>query len=259
MPFTIPGAEPYLLPGGETGCLLVHGFTSMPDEMRPLTDHLHAAGHTVLGLRLPGHATQPADLQRLRYPDWLAAVEDGIAILRGTTSQIFLVGQSLGGILALIAASRLSVHGVIALSTPFNPDARPPGIFIRLVSLVNPYIKKGVSHEDSHPLATRREKDYPAYPIYPSRVVLQFTQLQRDLAEALPRIRIPVLLIQGTADNFIPPDSMLELYSHLNHTTRQIFWLKDAHHGIALDANRQPALEQAAAFIQHITNPEVTP
>ena len=59
--FTIPKAEPFFLPGGKTGCLVVHGFTGTPLEMRGLGDFLHQQGHTILGVRLAGHATSLKD------------------------------------------------------------------------------------------------------------------------------------------------------------------------------------------------------
>jgi len=39
-PLTIPSAEPFLHVGDRVGCLIVHGFTGTPYEMRPLGDYL---------------------------------------------------------------------------------------------------------------------------------------------------------------------------------------------------------------------------
>ncbi|MCX7971540.1 MAG: carboxylesterase, partial [Negativicutes bacterium] len=38
------GAEPFLLRGGETGVLLVHGFSGCPSEVRLLGDYLQRNG-----------------------------------------------------------------------------------------------------------------------------------------------------------------------------------------------------------------------
>ena len=50
----MPGAEPFYFSGDRTGCLLIHGFTGTPNEMRWLGTQLSTAGHTVLGVRLAG-------------------------------------------------------------------------------------------------------------------------------------------------------------------------------------------------------------
>ncbi len=105
----IPNNEPFLLNGGSTGCLLLHGFSSMPEEMRPMGDYLAAHGFTVLGARLAGHGTRPEDLERTRWTDWLGDVEDGLAVLAKTCDKRVLVGQSLGGMIALTAAARMEV------------------------------------------------------------------------------------------------------------------------------------------------------
>ena len=44
----LQGAEPFLLPGGRHGVLLIHGFTGLPAELRLLGEHLNAQGFTVL-------------------------------------------------------------------------------------------------------------------------------------------------------------------------------------------------------------------
>jgi len=41
-------------------------------------EYLAKRGYTVLGIRLFAHATQPDDMLRARWWDWLAAVEDGL-------------------------------------------------------------------------------------------------------------------------------------------------------------------------------------
>jgi carboxylesterase len=132
---TIPSAEPFLFLGDEIGILLVHGFTGTPKEMRTLGEYLAAQGHTVLGIRLPGHATQPADLPHMCWMDWLHAVEDGYHFLHSAGRKVFIMGLSMGGILTLTAASRLEVKGAVAMSTPYSLPDDP-----RAVSNICPFV-----------------------------------------------------------------------------------------------------------------------
>src|SRR3974377_2317290 len=81
MAYPTPPAEPFFFPGGPTGCLLVHGFTGAPKEMRWLGEYLAGQGHTVLGVRLAAHATRPEDMHRASWQDWVASVEDGWNLL----------------------------------------------------------------------------------------------------------------------------------------------------------------------------------
>ena len=93
----IPTAEPFLLPGDSSkpACLLIHGFTGTPKEMRWMGEFLNRQGYTCLAVRLTGHATDPEDMIRSRWTDWAASVEDGYALLRGLTDNIFLIGLSM--------------------------------------------------------------------------------------------------------------------------------------------------------------------
>ena len=109
----IPTAEPFFFPGNQIGCLLVHGFTGSPKEMRWMGEYLGNLGYTVLGVRLAGHATRPEDMMRMQWQDWLASVEDGYFLLKNCVDQVFIIGLSMGGILSLTFSSQ---HPFLALS-----------------------------------------------------------------------------------------------------------------------------------------------
>ncbi len=57
------------------GVLLVHGFTGSPASMRPWGEFLHSKGYTVRVPLLPGHGTQPEDLNKVKWQEWPAKVE----------------------------------------------------------------------------------------------------------------------------------------------------------------------------------------
>jgi carboxylesterase len=129
----IPTAEPFFFPAPKTssnsvGCLLVHGFTGTPKEMRGMGEYLARQGYSVLGIRLTGHATQPDDMRRSRCADWTVSVEDGYQLLRGVADNIYLVGLSMGGVLSLLMSTRLDVKGVVAMSTPYRLPVNYPAV-----------------------------------------------------------------------------------------------------------------------------------
>jgi carboxylesterase len=117
----LEGGEPFFFPGGQTGCLLLHGFTGAPKEMRLLGEHLADQGYTVLGPRLFGHATIKKDMLRARWRDWVASSLDGYYLLRGACTKIVVMGLSMGGALTLYLGARYPVDGLVAMSTPYAP------------------------------------------------------------------------------------------------------------------------------------------
>ena len=116
----LPGAEPIDLQGDQRGVLVVHGFTGTPFEMRPLAEALGNKGLTVTAPLLPGHGTTPGHLAKTGWRDWLGAVLFELDRLSERCSQVAVVGQSLGGLLALRAASvrKQQLTCVAALATP---------------------------------------------------------------------------------------------------------------------------------------------
>ena len=104
-------AEPFFFAGGSTGCLLLHGFSATPQEMRFLGEHLHARGYTVSGVRLAGHGTSLDDFARTTWHDWYATAQAALSDLRAQTASISVVGQSMGALLALCLAATFSRRG----------------------------------------------------------------------------------------------------------------------------------------------------
>ena len=97
----MPGAEPFTHVGGSTGALLCHGFTGSPQSLRPWAEYLAEAGLSVWLPRLPGHGTAWQDMARTRWEDWYAEVDRAFDELRAHADEIFVMGLSMGGCLAL--------------------------------------------------------------------------------------------------------------------------------------------------------------
>jgi carboxylesterase len=252
MPFTVPGAEPTLLRAGPTACLLLHGFTAQPEEMRFLADDLHGRGCTVLNVRLAGHGTHPRDLVRVRWTDWLLSVEDGLDILRGVSERTVLIGQSMGGMIALTAAARYPVAGVVTLSTPYS-GFPPLQVFLgRLLGLFGTVARKRVA---GHPeLGQRREADYPAYVRYPVKKLSEVAKLQEAMRESLAQVKVPVLAVQSHQDKGVSRDALEQIYHHLGSTKKEKLWLDGLDHSVVRDEKRQVVFDAIYQFLQKLGN-----
>jgi carboxylesterase len=253
IPLIVPGAAPFFFPGGKTGCLLLHGFTCSPEEMHGLGGDLAQLGYTVLGLRLVGHATHPRDLSRVRSTDWLVTVEEGLALLRESTQHVVLIGQSLGGSLALLAAARYPLTGVVAVACPYQTSIPPMRQWLYWIAgWVRPTVRK--SRSKPHPtLGIRREAGYPAYMEYPARVLSEIYKIQMSLQALLPQIRVPGLIIHSKDDPMAPAAGAQRLYDELGSPDKTLVWLEGFGHGIVFHPRRQEVVEPIAGFITRIT------
>lgn len=248
---TIPTAEPFLIPGGKVGCLLLHGFTGTPKEMRMLADSLGQENYTVLAPRLAGHATHLDDMRRTTYRDWVASVEDGLNLLKGCTDQQVVMGLSMGGILALLAAARYDVSGVVSFSAPCALPADPRAAFLPYLTWLVPQVSKG--KPDWRNLEAM--KDHVDYPTYPTRSVLQLKQLIQIMRSELSRVSAPALFVQSHADRGIPAESLDVLSAGVSSTDKTHLWVENSGHVVIREPEREVIFSAVKKFVKRVAGP----
>jgi carboxylesterase len=244
----IPTAEPFFFPNGPTGVLLVHGFTGAPKEMRWMGEYLHQQGYSVLGVRLAGHATQMEDLARVKWSDWLNSIEDSYHILKGASDKIVIAGLSMGGILSLLFAYRYDVSGVIAMATPYSLPPDPRMGLLRWLWRIYPYAPKGEPDwQDSTPV-----QDHIDYPKYPTKAILELQELIQQMQTALPKVRVPALLMHSRQDGSVPPENMELIYERLGSQDKNMLLLENSGHVVVRDAEKVQVFQAADTFIRRV-------
>jgi carboxylesterase len=250
----IPTTEPFFFSGGRTGCLLIHGFTGTPKEMRWMGEYLNKQGLTCSGIRLAGHATIPEDMIRSRWTDWTASVEDGYNMLRAVTDHIYLIGLSMGGILSLLMSTRLEVNGVVAMSTPYSvPGDHYPAWFINLYSKFVPFAKKSSEVPGSSWFDKKAYADHISYPQNPIRSVSELKILVGEMQAALSEIQKPVHLIHSKDDTYVSLQNMEQIYDGLVNTSAKTkLIIAGSGHVITRDAARLRVFESTLEFIHKV-------
>lgn len=215
-------------------------------------EFLSRQGHSVLGIRLAGHATRLEDMRRSRWQDWLASVEDGWHLLSGCSSQIFVMGLSMGGVLSLLFASRFPVAGVVAMSTPHHLPNDPRLKIIKPLSLVMPTRPKGPP--DWHDQEAYQQHRH--YEEDPTRSYGELKELVAEMQSALPLVTMPALLIYSKNDSVVTPQErhMELLLAALGSQVKQTMWVEGSGHVITEDAARQQVFQAAGEFIHRVVN-----
>jgi carboxylesterase len=249
-PEVMQNAEPFLIKRGPIGCLLLHGYTGTPSEMRLLANALADANYTVLTPRLFGHATHPDDMLRARWWDWIASAEDGLNLLSSCTEKQVVMGLSMGGALALLLAARHPVEAVFSFSTPYDMPPDPRIKWLPLLSWLHPKEFKGKS--DWHD--PEIEKDHIDYPYFPTRSVLQLQQLLTTLRREVPNVKAPAFFGQSHNDHSIPPASMDFLSSQVSSTLIEKIWVEDSGHVIIKDLEREKVFAAALKFLKNVNS-----
>lgn len=240
----IPGAEEFYFEGGSVGCLLVHGFTGSPAEMRLLGERLAGAGYTVYGVRLAGHGTCPEDMLRTDHNQWYKSVEHGWETLSRNCAKIFVIGLSMGGTLALHLAGNYPVQGVVALSTPIYINNRklPFLLIFRLFRTFETKQRKAMAVDPRYNISYDRT---------PLRCVTSLLKLIKLSMGRLQRISAPVLIIQSTVEHTVKPESAEYIFRNLTGTQeKELVWLHESGHVITLDKERETVFSKVLEFVR---------
>lgn len=249
-------AEPFLWPGGEVGCLLIHGFSGTPYEMRFLGEHLHGEGHSVGGVRLAGHATRVEELAQCRWIDWYQSVEEGFEELSRHCSRIVVVGLSMGALLAVrLAAQHASqVAGVVLLSASFELTNRWTRRLAGVVRTALPLLPESLRYLDkggSDIADPVERKQRPTYRRLPLRGVVELIDLQRRARVWLPAVGQPVLAIHARQDHTAPLSNLDLLRATIGDLRRTLI-LEDSYHVITVDRERERVAVEVSRFIDDV-------
>lgn len=88
--------------GRDSAVLFIHGLNATPLTWSKMAPELNQQfGFTCRAMRLPGFAEPTEEYARSDRAQWIAAVEREVAALRREHEQVYIVGHSLGGAIAI--------------------------------------------------------------------------------------------------------------------------------------------------------------
>jgi alpha-beta hydrolase superfamily lysophospholipase len=228
------------------GALLVHGMSDSPYSMRALARLCEQEGFYALALRMPGHGTVPAALERADWRDWAAAVRLGIRHVQqfvGDGNPIVLVGYSNGSALVLHYAIEAlydqglsRVDGLVLVSpmigvTPFAALSR----VLPALSAI-PYFDRSAWTSVSVEYNPFKYNSFPANGGLQSHLVTQ--TLDRGLTKLASDGRMrelpPLLTFQSSVDATVLTDAVVtRLYDRLESNGSEL---------VMFDLNRREVL-----------------
>jgi carboxylesterase len=243
--------SPFDLPGdGRAAALCLHGLTGTPYEMRPLGEALSRRGIRASGPALPGHNETPERLARVPHTAWLEAALSHLRALRGTSERVFVVGLSMGGLLALDLAAAEPVDGVITIGTPLRLH-HPLAWLIPLVKHLTPMRPK--PHGSDICDAAARER-HPSYDVMPLRALHELQRLQARVRPRLARVTAPILVAHGAHDQTARPEDAREIHSGVGSLIRELVFFESSGHVVPVDFDGPRLGEAAGDFLVRISH-----
>ena len=248
--------EPFFLEKADAraGVVLVHGYLSCPEQVRPLGTYLNSRGWCVYGVRLGGHGTAPKQLTEVLWTQWMEDVTRGCAILRQHCKTIVVGGFSLGGTLALLAAvgPGAGIQGVFSINAPVKlRDPRAPFLgpivgwngMMRMLGLTDGYYR--LLNDDT-------ESPDLNYKTYDLASIRQLRLAVRASQKRLGGVKAPALVIQSTKDPLVGPDGAASLMERLGGRDKVLVALPFDRHVIVRGEGSEKVFDAVGRFVKRI-------
>jgi carboxylesterase len=241
----MPGAEAFEHDGDGTGVLLCHGFTGSPQSLRPWAEYLAGTGLSVSLPRLPGHGTTWQEMARTRWEDWYAEVDRAFDLLQARCDQVFVMGLSMGGCLALRLAELRgeAIRGLVLVNPSITADTR---LFMLapVLKLVVPSLKGIASDIKSEQAA---EVGYDRVPV---KAAATLPGLWRITQQHLSELRQPILVYRSVTDHVVGPASLKLLQQAVPAAQLEVRELENSYHVATLDNDAEVIFAGSLDFVR---------
>ncbi|SDK30874.1 alpha/beta hydrolase [Sediminibacillus albus] len=223
------------------GCLCIHGYTGGPYEVEPVAEHLKKSTDWQVEVPcLPGHG-EHLDLKGVTYEQWVTAAEQELEKLTRICDEIYLIGFSMGGMIASYLAAKYDVSKLALLS--------PAGKYLSFKQMgveLAGFAVKGIKG---------KLKDDPLYSNYrwklgsvPLTSMLEFQKCVRFARPYLGKINCPVMIAQGRQDSMVPYKTLHYLDKEISSETQLILYDNSKHH-ICLGEEKEELAQAVYSFL----------
>jgi carboxylesterase len=241
----LENSEPFFIENGKVGCLLCHGFTGTPYEMRGIGEFLAKNGITVLGPLLPGHGTTIDDMKKTTTINYFQEYSRAVSKLRKICNEIFVCGLSLGAVLTLKYASENEVNGIISINAPikFNKFI---GFFLRVIG---PIFKRVAVRKSREERIEQQKYSIVCYNKYPIGPAVSLQKFVNQTKKNLVNIQSPILILQGLQDAKWIIKSSRIIYNEVSSNQKNLVFLESSH-ALTLGPKKEIVQKNVLDFIQ---------
>lgn len=199
------------------GVLMLHGFSGGPYEIEPLAEYIRK--HTDWIVETPtfcGHG-ENLSLKGITGEHWLHDAELAYKKLAEKVEKIYVVGFSMGGVIALYLANRYPVEKLVLLSAAVKYIA-PKQLVIELQKMAKEAVE---GHLKNNELFKHYEYKLRNVPV---SAAIQFMRIVRQVEPYVGSIQIPTFIVQGKCDGIVPYTTAQYLYDKLPTTEKYLYF-----------------------------------
>jgi carboxylesterase len=222
-----------------TGCLLIHGFGGSIAEIYPLASRLTEAGYDVVCPKLKGHTGIRRDLKRVRYTDWIASAEEELLELKHRCRRVFLIGFSMGGLIAINLAQKYGAAGLVTINTP---------IYYWDVRRIASNIVMGLTGNNFRVI----RRYLRATVAFPASALINFNLLLKRTKPMVKDICCPIFIAQGLDDDTVKNISAHYLADNVSSSVKELRFYENSGHQMLWSPASDEVIAHIRAFIKKI-------
>ncbi|PLS15889.1 carboxylesterase [Bacillus sp. M6-12] len=224
------------------GCLCIHGFTGSPFEVQPLAEYLK--DHTdwkIVVPTLPGHE-EKGSLKGINYTEWIDCAELALQSLLKECNTVYVIGFSMGGIIACYLAAKYPVKKLVLLSAAAR-YINSRQLALDSVEMVRDAWRGNLGKNE---LYLRYKNKMVKTPI---SAAYQFRLLVAANRRVFQDIKIPTFIAQGKKDGIVPPRSALFLFEKINAPEKELRIVEEAKHLICHCEEKRSLFKEILEFL----------
>ncbi|NLO83110.1 MAG: alpha/beta fold hydrolase [Clostridiales bacterium] len=218
------------------GCLIIHGFGGSPEEVNPLAEYLHTKGITTLTPVLEGHTGEKTDLLGVSYKQWIESGKNALNELSRMCKDIFVIGFSMGGLVAASLPNLQKIKGIATLNTPIYP-CNFGGMFKNIMQ----DIRNG-TFENLRFYAASSAK-------LPFSTLIEFLKFLHNAKPKFKNLRCPLFVAQALEDDVVQPKSAIYIHRQAPSVSKTLKFYKGAGHLICYSAAASKLFGDVLSFI----------
>jgi carboxylesterase len=224
------------------GCLCIHGFTGAPFEIEPLVQFLkeRTNWHFVVPT-LPGHG-ETLNLKGIQYKEWIGHAEQALQELMEQCETIYVIGFSMGGLIASYLAVHYPVQKLVLLSAAAY-YVNPAQLAVDIKEMVRDSFRGNLANNE---LFIRYKRKFKETPI---GATLQFRSLVSIVKPLLDGVTVPTFIAQGECDGVVPPKSAQYLYNKIGAEQKKLIYYQNSKHLICHSEEREELFREVFDFL----------
>ena len=249
---------------------LVHGLGEHSGRHRNLVEYLLRRGYALYAMDYRGHGRAGGARGHVEsFDDYLADTGGLLGWAGGEQPQkpLFLLGLSLGGLIVLKYALERpqGLQGVIVSAPGLRRKFEVPAhklLLARLMSRIWPafaqttgLLAEALSHDPQ--VAAQYRADPLVHATVTARFFTEVSRAQGDVLASASRLRLPILFLQGSDDQFIDALATREFFESTGSPDKTLRWYEGFFHEVFNEVEREQPLADLAGWLDaHVPAPE---